>query len=106
MHTLMLRGLDPALMARIKVYASKWGVGRTEAAVRLIEAGADHLDARTAGADATNRGLTAEQRSASARAAVRARWAKRAPEPPLRDVLRLAERENKPRPTSPASRRN
>lgn len=80
MPTLMLRGLDRALMDRIAAYASKWSVGRADAAVRLIQAGLDHIDARRRGADAVNARLTPEERSEKGRRAVAMR-ADRQPPP-------------------------
>lgn len=74
--TLMLRGISRDLMDRIAAYASRWGVGRAEAAVRLMTAGADHLDARSAGAAATN-AVSADERRERARRAATARWADR-----------------------------
>lgn len=74
MPSLMLRKLDPALVARVKAYARAKEISLTDAAVHLLAAGLDHLEARAAGAQATNRSRTAAERSAAGRKAVTARW--------------------------------
>jgi len=76
MPTLMLRGLDPALMARVKSYAERWQIGRSAAAVRLMEAGADHLDARSAGGSKSYAKLTDAERTELGKAGAAARWGK------------------------------
>lgn len=49
---LALRGLSPALMARLTAYAARVGLGRAEAVVRLLASALDAHDKRVAGGKA------------------------------------------------------
>jgi hypothetical protein len=74
--TIMLRHIPPDLMARLAAYASAKGLGKRDAALQLLTVALDHLAHRAAGAAVVNHGRTPEERSAAARVAVTARWAR------------------------------
>lgn len=74
--TPLLRGLDPALVARVRAYADARRIPILAAVARLITAGLDHLAARRAGGLSANARLTPDERRARARRAILARWAK------------------------------
>lgn len=69
----MLRGLDSALMSRVRAYAQVRGLTPRDAGIALVIRGLDDYDARAAGARARNAALTATERSASAKHAVTVR---------------------------------
>lgn len=77
MPSLMLRGLDAALVARIRAYASSQGLGTAAGAIRLLTIALDHLEARQRGGQASSARLTPEQRSARAKHAAAVRDARR-----------------------------
>lgn len=67
----MLRHLDPALLTRIKAYATTHAIPLREAIIRLIDSGlARHDQGKAHWAD-----VTPEERSARMRKAVQTRWA-------------------------------
>lgn len=70
MPTLMLRGLPAALVARLRAYADRKGLGQREAAVALLDAGLRAHERAVAAGQARGATLTPEQ----GRAAVQARW--------------------------------
>lgn len=70
MPTIMLRGLPADLVARLRAYAERKGLGQHEAAVTLLDAGLRaHERAVTAG-QIRGSAVTSED----AREAARARW--------------------------------
>lgn len=62
---------------RLLTYAARHGLSIAEAVAALVTRALDDLDARAKGARRTNRSRTKAERSAAARHAVLARWAKR-----------------------------
>ena len=72
MPTLMLRGLPPALMSRLSAYAARVGLGRAEAAARLIDAGLRASERASVAGKLRASSRTPE----SQQAASRARWDK------------------------------
>lgn len=77
MPSLMLRGLDAALVARIRAYATAQGLGYAAGAIRLLTIALDHLDARQRGAASRWEGTTPEQRREMTAITRRARQASR-----------------------------
>lgn len=66
--------MDPD--ARLRAYASAHHLSLTAARAHLITIALDHLDERSAGGKARWKGSTKATRSAAAKRAVAARWAK------------------------------
>lgn len=76
MPTIMLRGVAPDLVARIKAFADRRGLKLPAAVLALVESGLNHQEARSAGGQARSANQTPEERSDQARAAAEARWRK------------------------------
>ena len=73
-RTLMLRGLDAALMARVRGYARDKDLSLIEAAAVLLTRGLAQCEAVSAAGFARAASLSPEERSDIARRAARARW--------------------------------
>lgn len=76
MPSLLLRGLDAATIAQVRALARAAGVRTPDMATTLLTEALTTRQQRAKGAALTNAALTPEQRSARARAAVTARWAR------------------------------
>lgn len=70
----ILIDLPPGLLARVRIQARNAGTTINEVMIRYLETYAAHGHPQAAGARAVNASKTAEERSASARKAARARW--------------------------------
>lgn len=75
MPTLMLRGLPAALVARLRAYADRKGLGQQAAAVALLDAGLRSHERAVAAGQARAATLTPEERTRVSRAGGRARHA-------------------------------
>lgn len=73
MPSLMLRGLDAALTARIKAYARLREISAPEAAALLLDAGLRASERASRAAHARSASMTANERSVIARTGAAAR---------------------------------
>lgn len=76
MPSLMLRNLPAGTVARLRAYARQHDLSLVDAADRLLTAGLETVEARSAGGHARAARMTPEARSARARELAQARWAR------------------------------